>query len=133
MIASFRSAIMGLLLAASLTACSSATDASTVDLNGRWVGRPGVLGVESITLDLVERNKQLTGSGTFTSYLPDLPSGTVTLTGLRIADALSVTLTFNAGVQTPPQVLSGVVEDENHFHLVFPGDPDPVRARFQRQ
>jgi hypothetical protein len=118
-----------------LAGCSNGTDPGNEPLTGTWVGQPELLGIETLTLTLTAQaaTADFTGSGTFTSTTAGAAPGTVTLTGLRVADQLQVTMDVHAASGDFRQVFTGVVETPDQFYLLFPGGPAAVRVTFVRQ
>jgi len=119
-------------LLASLAGCGGTTDPSTVSLTGQWRGSVGSLGIQFVTLDLTDADRQLSGSGTWTGQLAPAGSGTLTANGLHFGTNVQLNLTFET--TTGPQHLSltGQIVDANSFYLLFPTDPTPSKITFTR-
>lgn len=119
-----------LAVAATLGCGSDPFDPAAVSLTGRWTGTVGSLGIGFITLDLVESNKEVTGTGTYTSTTG---SGQRSLNahGLHLSDNLQISLDLLEPGGTETLVLPGTIEGANSFHLLFPTEP-PLRVVFRR-
>jgi hypothetical protein len=103
--------------------CSGTTDVSNVRLTGDWVAAPGELGIATIDIALTETGGALDGNGTFVGVTGVLASGTVTGAGIHVGTEVNLTLQFTPqGAATLTQNLTGHVDDNDHFVLIFPGD-----------
>jgi hypothetical protein len=125
-----------LLIAATLLAvvgCKDSVDPGSVDLTGSWSATPDALGVATMDLDLVETDGDLSGTGQYTASTSLNPDGTFTLNGIHIGGEVNVTLMVTPdGGQVVQQNLTGHVDDEDHFILVFPTE-NPKRVTFTRR
>ncbi len=108
-----------------------ATDPSLGSLTGRWRGTVDGLGLGFVTLDLVEDNHTIGGTGEWTAQVGSA-TGTLTAQGLRFDGdiQLSINYTTTAGAQV--LVLTGRVQGPNAIYLLFPADPTPRRVPFVR-
>ena len=103
--------------------CHGTTDVSNVDLTGDWVAAPNALGIATIDVTLTESGGTVDGNGTYVGVTGVLASGSVTVTGIHVGDAVNLTIHFTPeGGATHDQNLTGHVVDNDHFVLVFPGD-----------
>jgi len=124
---------LGGLLVAAAVACSDPVDPATVDLTGRWEGRPGELGIATLSLDLQEQTGgAVTGSGSYTSNSATLPNGTVNVQGIHLAGEVILTITFHTGTQDVTRVFNGGIDNADRFHLIFAGTQGAIRVNFDR-
>jgi hypothetical protein len=115
-----------------LVGCGT-TDTTNVDLTGTWVAAPNSLGVATIDVTLTESASQITGTGTFVGMTNGLASGTLTADGIHLATELNLTLHFTPeGAATLTQNLTGHVDDNDHFILIFPAE-EAQSVTFTRQ
>ena len=113
--------------------CSGSTDVSTVSLTGDWAAAPNLLGIATIDVTLAESGGTVTGNGTYIGVTGVLANGTLTATGIHIAAEVNVTIHFvPEGGAAREQNLTGHVEDNDHFVLIFPGD-EAKPVTFTRQ
>lgn len=119
----------GLGVVLMLTGCSKATDPAAVSLTGTWRASVGLIGVEFLTVQLVEAGNSLSGTGTWTAT--EGAGGTLTAAGLHIGTAVSLTITLTQPDGPRPLALTGRVTGADAFQLTFPGEP-PRNVTFSR-
>lgn len=120
------------LVSATLLAGCGTTDPVDVDLTGTWQADVNALEIRAMTLSLVERDHDITGTGQWTPVAGGGPSD-LTAAGLHFGADIALTLTLSTGAGRFDLGTEGRVEDENSFHLVFPTAGNPVRALFRRR
>ena len=82
---------------------------------------------------MIASNGTLTGNGTYIGVTGVLANGTLTATGIHIAAEVNVTIHFvPEGGAAREQNLTGHVDDNDHFVLIFPGD-EAKPVTFTRQ
>jgi hypothetical protein len=114
-----------------LGGCSSAAP-EDVDLTGTWRGTVNSLGIASMTLDLVDEDSDLRGTGEWTPVEGGASLG-VSALGLHFGIDINLLFRFTTAAGTTEYTTQGRVQTENRFHLVFPSDGTPTRVDFQRQ
>lgn len=116
-----------LLVLAALAGCGGPTAPVDSDLTGRWRGTVAALGIEFVTLDLVQTRADVTGTGQWTGT----GGGTVTAIGLHFGTDLQLRMAFDRNGVEDAYVLPGRIEGPDEFYLLFPSDP-PKRVTFTR-
>lgn len=114
-----------------LAGCGS-TEPSLDSMTGRWLGTVDGLGIGFVTLDLVEDNHTITGTGQWT---PETGSTNAPLTaqGIRFDAEIQLSIDFATPTGSELYVLEGRVLGPSSFYLLFPTDPNPARIIFQRR
>lgn len=121
------------LLMAVLGLGCGGTDPSKVDLTGQWETTLNSIGIRTVTLNLVERENQLTATGEWTAQAAGIGPYAVTGTGLRFGSDINLNLSFATNGEPNLITTEGSVDGADRFHLVFPTLNDPVRAAFRRR
>lgn len=119
------------LVALVLIAGCGATDPSLESLTGRWRGTVNGLGLGFVTLDLVEDNHTVGGTGAWTAQTGSA-TGTLTAQGLRFDGEIQLSLDLSTTAGPQLMVLTGRVKGPNSIYLLFPTDPDAKRVSFER-
>ncbi len=108
-----------------------ATDPTLESLTGRWRGTVDALGLGFVTLDLVEDNHTIAGTGEWTAQIGSA-TGPLTAQGLRFDGDIQLSINYSTQVGAQVLVLTGRVQGPNAFYLLFPADPNPKRIPFLR-
>ena len=114
-----------------IAGCST-TEPSLESLTGRWRGTVNGLGIGAVTLDLVETDHTIHGTGEWT---PETGSAIRTLTaqGLRFDGDIQLSIEFATTAGPLLFVLTGRVVGPNAIYLLFPTDPNATRVPFDRR